>query len=89
MWIISEGTLNNKNEFGINHLCRLVDDKENWEKEQDHIESEKKKKKEKSDLREFIKLIKNVRENCPNVIVNNTSVNSSCNKNNMESFCYR
>ena len=89
VWIISEGTLKNKNEFGITHLCRLVDDKENWEKEQDHIESEKKKKKEKSDLREFIKLIKNVRENCPNVISNNTSVNSSCNKNNMESFCYR
>ena len=41
VWIITDGNLNNKNEYGVNHLCRLVDDKMGWEVENDYITQEK------------------------------------------------
>ena len=63
VWIITDGNLNNKNEYGINHLCRLVDDKIGWEAENDYIEQEKERKREKADIRDFIRMLHNVKKN--------------------------
>ena len=92
VWIITDGNLNNKNEYGINHLCRLVDDKIGWEAENDYIEQEKERKREKADIREFIRMLHNVKETCSvmsnrNVMLNVDQLNCSTSTN--QDLCCR
>ena len=56
--ILLQGNLNSKFEFGINHLCRLVPDKEPWVAENDLREEEQSRQKANAKLRLFIKELK-------------------------------
>ena len=57
---MNAGTLNSKNEFGTNHLCRLETSSSVWEKEKERLRAEKIKSKTESDLKQFITVMSNV-----------------------------
>ena len=58
--ISKTGTLNLKNEFGNNHLCRLVSAKSNWEEVKEKKKEVAAEIRMEEDLRQFIKIMYNV-----------------------------
>ena len=58
--ISKTGTLNLKNEFGNNHLCRLVSAKSNWEEVKEKKKEVAAEIRMEEDLRQFIKVMYNV-----------------------------
>ena len=60
LMIVNIGTLNQKSEFGTNHLCRLQSTKSDWDR---HIEAEleeKDKRKLERDIKQFVIVMSNV-----------------------------
>ena len=58
--ILLQGNLNSKLEFGLNHLCRLVSSKDPWEADKTFKDEMLSRQKTKSDLGEFITVMKEV-----------------------------
>ena len=65
--ILQSGTLNLKNEFGSNHICRLVAAKTDWEEDNDRQKTEKERKKIDSALKNFVNVMSlvNNKKNAP------------------------
>ena len=79
--IQERGTLNQKNEFGANFLCRLVPAGSAWEEEKEQADTERERKRIESNIKEFVSVMSNVyeinkSETCPT----NLSLSSRQNK---------
>ena len=58
--ILNTGTLNLKNEFGANHICRLESKRAGWDDERERKKQELADSKIESDLKEFVKIMSSV-----------------------------
>ena len=78
--IMNTGTLNAKNEFGANNLCRLETSSTDWERERERKKDETLKKRFEVDMREFVNVMSNVYAfNKPSSDMNNHD--NSCRSN--------
>ena len=79
VWILKSGNLNSKSEFGTNHLCRLVADLDPRTAEQENLLQEREKSREKTNMSEFSKVVRNVINLCNNSQGLNSSVSNELN----------
>ena len=64
IWILSAGNLNSKTEYGLNHLCRLVNETPPFEAEKLHRDQERRNQNRKKDLAQFLKVMLDVEDRC-------------------------
>ena len=83
LWIPLKGTMNMRNEFGVNELCRIQMEKSQHQLNEDLLESKNERQKDRDDLKNFVTIIKSVitRENkrCNEEIINLTVSNCKSN----------